>query len=125
MTSSLAIDAVLADTIHALAELPRHPPDTAYLRARLAAMDAALSAFQSALDHPLADLTPDVHRAFLAAVTVARALDAFPPTELTGLRRTTFRLLDILEALATPADRALRARLLNDRPLAAQPAALA
>jgi hypothetical protein len=54
VTSSILTDTALADTIHALAELERRPKDLTFVRDRLAAMDAALSAFESTLAQPLA-----------------------------------------------------------------------
>ena len=118
-------DTALADIIHALTELERRPHDLMFVHARLAAMDAALSAFESTLAHPLAELGPDVHRTYLAAVALAYTLTRFPAGEVASVRRTTLRLLDMLEALATPPDRALRARLLNEPAWVAQPMALA
>lgn len=118
MTSSIAADTDLADTVHALAELERRPNDLTFVRDRLAAIDAALARFESTLAQPLAELAPHVHRTYLAAVALACAFRTLAPGELEGLRRTTIRLLDMLEPLASPADRALRARLVRHALLA-------
>jgi hypothetical protein len=125
VTSTIITDTALADTIHALAELERRPLDLTFVRDRLAAMDAALSAFETTLAQPLAELGPDVHRTYLAALALAYTLTGFPAGEVAGVRRTTLRLLDMLEPIATPADRALRARLLAAPLWVIQPAALA
>ena len=125
MTSSILTDAALADTIHALTELERRPDDLACVRDRLATMDAALSAFESTLAQPLAELGPTVHRTYLAALALAYTLTRFPAGEVASMRRTMQRLFDMLEALATPADRALRARLLGEHALGAPCVALA
>jgi hypothetical protein len=112
VTSSILADPALADTIHALAELER-PRDLTFVRDRLVAMEAALSAFEATLAQPLAELGPDVHCTYLAALALAYTLSGYPAGEVAGMRRTTLRLLDMLEPLATPTDRALRARLLG------------
>jgi hypothetical protein len=125
VTSSIITDAALADTLHALTELERRRDDLAFVRDRLAAMDAALSAFESTLAQPLVELGPTVHRTYLAALALAYTLTRFPAGEVASMRRTMQRLLDILEPLAAPADRALRARLLNEPSWNAQASALA
>ncbi len=117
MTSSIVTDTALADMLQVLTELERRPHDRTFVHARLAAMDAALSAFESTLAQPLAELGPDVHRTYLAALALAYTLTRFPAGEVASMRRTTLRLLDMLEPLATPADRALRARLLGQASL--------
>jgi hypothetical protein len=118
VTSSILADTALADTIHALAELERRPNDLTFVRDRLAVMDAALSAFESTLAQPLAELGPDVHRTYLAALALAYTLTGFPGPDVAGMRRTTLRLLDMLEPLAAPTDRAFRARLLGQTSVA-------
>ena len=125
MTSSIITDTALTDTIHALTELERRPRDLTFVHARLAAMDAALSAFESTLAQPLAELGPDVHRTYLAALALAYTLTRFPAGEVASMRRTMLRLLDMLEPLAMPADRALRARLLDEPSWGTHPTALA
>ena len=121
MTSSILTDSTLADVIHALSELERRPHDLTFVHARLAAMDAALSAFESTLAQPLAELGPDVHRTYLAALAFGYTLAYFPAGEVASMRRTMLRLLDMLEPLATAADRALRARLLAEPSWGAHP----
>jgi hypothetical protein len=112
VTSSIVADVALANTAHALAELARRPNDLPFVRDRLAAMDGALSSFEATLAQPLAELGPDVHRTYLAALALAYTLTGLPAAEVAGMRRTTLRLLDMLEPLATLTDRALRSRLL-------------
>ena len=116
MDSTIEIDAPLARTAHALAHLARRPVDTAFLRAQLAASDAALDAFEAALAHPLAEIDAPAHRAYLAALVLMCTLAALPG-DLASCKRTTARMLEIFERFASRSDRALRTRLERARSL--------
>ena len=113
MDSTIVVDTPLADAAHALARLGRRPADAAFLRAQLAATDAALDAFEAALAHPLAEIDEPAHRAYLAALVLTCTLAALPG-DLTSCRRTTARMLELFERFASPADRALRTRLTSE-----------
>lgn len=125
VTSSIPVAPDLADAVHALAELARRPVDRGFLRTRLATMDAAMDALESALDAPMLDLAGHLRRAFLATTALACTLTRLPAPELAGLRHTTARVLDLLESLGAPANGELRTRLLEHASPATAPTALA
>jgi hypothetical protein len=109
--STIAVDAPLATTAHSLAQLARRPADGAFLRARLAACDAALDAFEAALAHPLTEIDEVAARAYHATLVLACTLasTAVAPS----LRRATLSTLALLERLVNAPTRAVGCRLLS------------
>ncbi len=105
-------------------------PTLARLRWQLAMAEAGLDFVAGALadDVPLVRLLVTGHCAYLAAVALAVTIDRLLladdhglRTQLLGARRTATRMLDTLDRIARPRDRALRAALLRE----AAPAAVA
>ena len=106
----IAADMPLAFAVHTLSDLQRRAPDHARLRAAYVEADAALAAFASALEDPLADIDPLARRAYLAARVLRRTLDAMPDG-FAPQKQTADRMLDTFEPLVGRGDRELGARL--------------
>ena len=103
-TTMIAADIPITLAVHTLADLQRRVPDHARLRAAYVEADAALAAFASALEDPLADIDPLARRAYLAALVLRETLDAMPDA-YAAQKQTANRMLETFEPFARAARR--------------------
>lgn len=117
--STITWDAPLAALAFELARLERGVPDLEQLRRTGEAAEVALADFARVLDDPLAELAPAARTGYLAALALVNVIEALPresaahAESLARFGRTAMRMLDSLQRLVTPAERALAGRLLR------------
>jgi hypothetical protein len=134
MLATLDPDDARAFITDHLARLEQGPPDAAALCRAFVIADMALGAIELAFDREArgiptqignpadpdieyADLTELCHRAYLAAILLARTIDLMPgprTARLAGFRRTATNMMAFLERLTPPEARAFRARVLGE-----------
>ena len=117
--STITWDASLAALAFELARLERGAPDLEQLRRTGDAAEDALDELERVLDDPLAELAPAAHAGYLAALVLVNVIEALPresaahAESLARFGRTALRMLDSLQRIVTPAERALAKRLLR------------
>jgi hypothetical protein len=123
--STIHTDPPLAYLAFALASLARRTPDLATLHRAFDIADVALGAVEQTLTREPGDesfrvLAIHAHGAYLAAIALAKTLDCMSSTDAQSCarnaraRRTATQMLDVVERVVSPADRALRARILGE-----------
>lgn len=117
--STISWDAPLAALAFELARLERGAPDLAQLRRAGEAAEDALDELERVLDDPLAELGPAARAGYLAALALVNVIEALPresaahAESLARFGRTAMRMLDSLQRIVTPEERALARRLLR------------
>ena len=118
LSPSIRYDTARSYVITQLERLERKPPDTRVLQQAFQVADLALMAVEHALETRAEDLEDVGRRAYLTAIILAKTIDCMPmrDSRLVEFRRTATNMLMVLERLARPEDRELRARALHEIP---------